>query len=314
MKYHFIIFPYLCTQKTKAPMVKVRSTLKLMIAMDNEIKNILTSWESSLVRYGKIDSWNYSENITTLGRYLRTNESTLEERYLIKYIRDSIIGVSFNVKSVLKAIQKLMNLEAAKDKDLTSMLVKMDGNRVVLNGQDVRFKKETEKIFKEKLKFKKGMLLRNFDIETEAPHDSKKVRRIVEKRMCQAYHRMHKKDEGYKTSNREKYWMDRATAFQLYNIGQKEKTRNTRRDESTHWKWKKDPITHELVLKKKMGYKNEKSAQKAIAQWKINHPYDSREITSYKCNYCNKWHIGHKSKIQHHPAIDSMIPQMQACC
>ena len=30
---------------------------------------------------------------------------------------------------------------------------------------------------------------RNFDIETEAPHDSKKVRRIVEKRMCQAYHR-----------------------------------------------------------------------------------------------------------------------------
>ena len=28
------------------------------------------------------------------------------------------------------------------------------------------------------------------------------VGRIVEKRMCQAYHRMHKKDEGYKTSRR----------------------------------------------------------------------------------------------------------------
>lgn len=121
--------------------------------MEIEIKNILTSWESSLVRYGKIDSWNYSENLTTLGRYLRSNESTLEEHYLIKYIRDSIIGVNFNVKSVLKAIQKLMNLEAAKEKELTSMLVKMDGNRIVLNGQDVRFKKETEKIFKEKLKF-----------------------------------------------------------------------------------------------------------------------------------------------------------------
>ena len=108
--------------------------------------------------------------------------------------------------------------------------------------------------------------------------------------------------------------MDRATAFQLYNIGQKEKTRNTRRGESTHWKWKKDPITNELVLKKKMGYKNEESAQKAIAQWKINHPYDSREMTAYKCNYCNKWHIGHKSNFQNHPAIDSMIPQMQTCC
>lgn len=108
--------------------------------------------------------------------------------------------------------------------------------------------------------------------------------------------------------------MDRATAFQLYNIGQKEKTRNTRRGESTHWKWKKDPITHELVLKKKMGYNNEEAAQKAIAQWQINHPYDSREITAYKCNYCNKWHIGHRSKFLNHPAIDSMIPQMQACC
>lgn len=42
--------------------------------MEIEIKNILTSWESSLVRYGKIDSWNYSENLTTLGRYLRSNE------------------------------------------------------------------------------------------------------------------------------------------------------------------------------------------------------------------------------------------------
>ena len=142
------------------------------------IKNILTSWESSLIRFQKIDCWNYSENLATLGWYLHNNDCTIEEYYLIKYIRDSIIGVNFNVKSVLNAIQKLMNLEAAKEKDLTTMLVKMDGNRVVLNGQDVRFKKETEKIFKEKLKFKKGMLLRNFDIETEAPHDSKKVRRI----------------------------------------------------------------------------------------------------------------------------------------
>lgn len=124
---------------------------------------------------------------------------------------------------------------------------------------------------------------------------------------------MHKKDEGYKTSNREKYWMDRATAFQLYNIGQKEKARNIRRGESTHWKRKKDPITQEIVLKKKMGYRNEETALKAIAQWKINHPNDSREISAYKCNYCNKWHIGHKSKFQNHPAIDSMIPQMNIC-
>lgn len=126
--------------------------------MNTMIKNILTSWESSLIRFQKIDCWNYSENLATLGWYLHNNDCTIEEYYLIKYIRDSIIGVNFNVKSVLNAIKKLMSLEAAKQKDFTSMVMKMEGNRVVLNGQDVRFKKETEKIFKEKLKFKKGMM------------------------------------------------------------------------------------------------------------------------------------------------------------
>lgn len=116
--------------------------------MNTSIKNILASWESSLIRFQKIDCWNYSENLATLGWYLHNNNCTIEEYYLIKYVRDSIIGVNFNVKSVLNAIQKLMNMETAKEKDFTSILVKMDGNRIVLNGQDVRFKKETEKILR----------------------------------------------------------------------------------------------------------------------------------------------------------------------
>ena len=82
--------------------------------MNTMIKNILTSWESSLIRFQKIDCWNYSENLATLGWYLHNNDCTIEEYYLIKYIRDSIIGVNFNVKSVLKAIQKLMNMEASQ--------------------------------------------------------------------------------------------------------------------------------------------------------------------------------------------------------
>lgn len=111
--------------------------------MNTSIKNILASWESSLIRFQKIDCWNYSENLATLGWYLHNNNCTIEEYYLIKYVRDSIIGVNFNVKSVLNAIQKLMNMETAKEKDFTSILVKMDGNRIVLNGQDVRFMKRT---------------------------------------------------------------------------------------------------------------------------------------------------------------------------
>lgn len=84
--------------------------------MNTSIKNILASWESSLIRFQKIDCWNYSENLATLGWYLHNNNCTIEEYYLIKYVRDSIIGVNFNVKSVLNAIQKLMNMETAKEK------------------------------------------------------------------------------------------------------------------------------------------------------------------------------------------------------
>ena len=87
--------------------------------MNTSIKNILASWESSLIRFQKIDCWNYSENLATLGWYLHNNNCTIEEYYLIKYVRDSIIGVNFNVKSVLNAIQKLMNMETAKEKDFT---------------------------------------------------------------------------------------------------------------------------------------------------------------------------------------------------
>lgn len=42
--------------------------------MNIEIKNILASWESSLTRYGKIDNWNFSENLSLLGRYQRANK------------------------------------------------------------------------------------------------------------------------------------------------------------------------------------------------------------------------------------------------
>ena len=196
--------------------------------MNIEIKNILASWESSLTRYGKIDNWNFSENLSLLGRYQRANKDENKNiHYLIKYIRDTVITKDFNTENVLNAIHKVMKLEEENTKSTSiCFLVKRNKGRVVHNGQEVRFKSETQKLFTEKLKFKNGELLRNFDIETESCSDSRKVRRIVEKRMSQAYHKMNRHEEGYKTTNNERYWMKRATAFQLHNIGQKEKVRN----------------------------------------------------------------------------------------
>ena len=284
--------------------------------MNIEIKNILASWESSLTRYGKIDNWNFSENLSLLGRYLRANKDENKNiHYLIKYIRDTVITKDFNTENVLNAIHKVMKLEEENTKSTSiCFLAKRNKRRVVLNGQEVRFKSETQKLFTEKLKFKNGELLRNFDIETESCSDSRKVRRIVEKRMSQAYHKMNRHEEGYKTTNNERYWMKRATAFQLHNIGQKEKVRNVTRGLSTHWKKQYDPLTHEIVFKKKMAYRNEAAALKAIEEWKRKYPKQRREMAAYQCSDCGKWHIGHKANLLAHPMLNAMIPHLQECC
>ena len=48
--------------------------------------------------------------------------------------------------------------------------------------------------------------------------------------------------------------MKRATSFQLHNLGQVENVYGVSRTTSTHWKRSYDPITGEVVFKKKMAY------------------------------------------------------------
>lgn len=284
--------------------------------MKLEIKNILKSWESSLSRFGKLDCWNLSENLSIIGSYLRNNnEEDGKTRTSVKYIRDIVISGNYNSERLLKTIHKTLDLAKNSDDDKTvNPYVKKKDNRILLEGQQVRFKAETQKIFKERLKFKKGMMLRNFDIETESAADTKMVRRIVEKRMSQAYHKMNRHEEGYKTTIHEKYWMRRATAFQLYNIGQKENVKNVTRGMSTHWKRQLDPFTNEVVFKKKMPYRNEEAALRAVEEWTHNHPEEKREMAAYKCSDCGKWHIGHKVSPLTHPILGTIIPQLKECC
>lgn len=89
--------------------------------------------------------------------------------------------------------------------------------------------------------------------------------------------------------------MKRATAFQLYNIGQVEHVKNVSRGISTHWKRMFDPITGEIVFKKKMSYNTYEEALNAINIWYTNRPEDKGNLQAYVCTICGKWHIGHYS-------------------
>lgn len=199
--------------------------------------------------------------------------------------------IEFTKESILDSIGKGLHKE------------KKSSYRRKQEGQEVRFKSVTARIFKERLRFKNGMLLRNFDIETESLKDSRKVRRIVEKRMCQAYHKLYKKTRAKNTSNNNRYWEQRATSFQLHNIGQIENVINVSRGKSTHWKKMFDIQTGKIVFKKKMPYNTKKEALGAIQEWKSNHPSDKKEMHAYNCGICHKWHIGHESNMNERQAI-----------
>ena len=262
--------------------------------MNKEITKILKRWATSLERYGKLDKWEFNKSLSILGDYLRSKDDSATLRGLIRQIRDKAICPSFDAAAMLSLIQKVLAIQGVIVKPQVCLEIK-DGQRIPKNGQDVKFRRETEHLFGEKLRFKNGMLLRNFDIETESARDSRMVRRIVEKRMCQAYHRMNRKSIKANTSNHTRYWEKRATAFQLYNIGQVENVKNVSRGQRTHWKRMYDPRTGGIVFKKKMAYSSEQDALDAIEQWKRDHPSDSNEMHAYKCVICHKWHIGHNS-------------------
>lgn len=275
--------------------------------MNTTVKSILNGWKNSIEKYNKLDTWKIGEQLSILGRYLRNNDDSKDIVRQVRFIRDCVISPNFNVNQLLYMINKVVAMAEASMKSVCLSLKKING-RIKLKGQGERFKGETMRLFDERIRFKGNMLLRNFDIETETPRDSRKVCRIVEKRMCQAYHRSNKRID-YDDSQRrhEHYWMKRATSFQLYNIGQMENVGSVCRGNSTHWKKEYDEQTGKIVFKKKMVYSSEEEANEAVKEWQRTKTHDKREITAYKCAICKKWHIGHKSKMEEYSDNENYV-------
>ena len=151
------------------------------------------------------------------------------------------------------------------------------------------FENVTRKLSYEKLDFYEERNLMAVDIDMVEAKVARKVRRIVEKRMCQECHNRGKREKGRLNA----YKMNRATAFQLHNMGGIDYQPGMHRDKSTHWKKVYDPIVNKVVFKKKFGYKTELEAEEAAEKQMRRHPEDPRPVHAYKCDYCGKWHIGH---------------------
>ena len=88
-------------------------------------------------------------------------------------------------------------------------------------GQQERYLAVTKSIFNERLKCTGTPWLRNIDITMAVPKIVRKVRRIIEKRMCQTYYKQHK-SVFHRCGNKSRHHMKRAVSYELFVMGQVE--------------------------------------------------------------------------------------------
>jgi hypothetical protein len=285
--------------------------------MKENLKRVLKSWKKSILNTGKVDNWNISSDLCVLGNYLRyEKDDNVEVLSLVRNLRDRIIYSTNDTDSKsAKIITRLLNLLEPKDFTLEKAIKRVAKNKKDCGSQRRRFKGVTQRIFNERLKFKGGMLLRNFDIETEAASDSRIVRKIIEKRMCQAYYKMMRSYTKFETpTNIDRYSSRRATRFQLFNIGQVDDIHSQTRGDSTHWKHLYDEQTGKMVLKKKVAFQTWEEAQEGLKSWRKKHPWEYFTVNAYKCASCGKWHIGHNYPGVVHKSLDPKYDLSSSSC
>ena len=177
-------------------------------------------------------------------------------------------------------------------------------------GQQERYEYATKAIFNEKLRCKDDTWLRNVDITTEESWLVKKVRRIIEKRMCQTYHKQHK-EVFHCHGNRSRHNMKRAVSYELHIMGQVENVKSVSRGNSTHWKRKYDPNTGKVVFKKKVGYRTIEEAKISAIKLANDKPWSQKAVNVYKCSHCHMYHIGHESEMTQAPIFSIQPVNLQ---
>lgn len=78
--------------------------------MNTTVKSILKGWKNSLEKYNKLDVWNFEEQLSSLGRYLRSNNDSKDIVRLVHLIRDSVVSPNLNVKQLLYMINKVLDM------------------------------------------------------------------------------------------------------------------------------------------------------------------------------------------------------------
>ena len=241
-----------------------------------KIENLFMRWKRIIEKSGSLELADPNKDYNLISTFIRQGNPR-KIAAMVADCRDCSLASEFDSKKLLYLINKLLRNISKHLRPAVS--------------QSCKYISATRRMFDEKIRCLNGRPLRTIDVSIEDGSTSRLVRRIVEKRMSQAYYRQSRGSDGQ--SNRSRHYRDRAVSFQLHNIGQIEDVDAVERMHSTHWKEMYDEVTGQTVLKKKMGYTTLSEAEAAAERWRIDHPEDKLQVVAYQCTHCNKYHIGH---------------------
>lgn len=240
------------------------------------VNDVIKSWKNLIKRFGTVEGKTKQKDIDILSEFIRNNED------------DTMVGIVYDIMS---AATRFPIDNSGLQKAIRRYMRETD----CINTARSSYRKISRSMRYERVDFMDGMLLRNIDPSLEDGAKARKLRRIVEKRTCQAWHRRyHGKGEGNKVRSE----FRRATSYQVNSLGQIELDRYTRRTASSHWSRGYDPISRTHLLKPKVGYATLEEAQRVAIANNIRHEGENvGEAAAYKCAECGRYHIGHNYRL-----------------
>lgn len=255
--------------------------------MRQRILKQMKRWLNSLSQWGKLDSLYMESDYNALGKFIKQETSKSLVR-IAKNCRDYSLNPNFQPVTLVSIVSTFIsNLEEAMPTmEMDPINRNLYGESI---GQSVRYRDTTRKLYSERLRFAGDVSLRSMDVNIADGQTSRKVRRIVEKRMCQAYYRQ-SKILARRDNNHSRQDMRRAVSYQLQNLGQSE---IHDRGMGTHWKQGRDVVTGAMVMKQKHSYNSLEEASEKARLYMDRHPEENVPMVAYRCAHCGKYHIGH---------------------
>lgn len=268
------------------------ATLPTVIKSENlnsdmlNLTRVFNRWLKMLTSYGKLDETSLNKDFTAIAKVVKSPQTKKDIKRAVQRCRDYALAAVLQITDLVRSLTSALNLlcEAQENKELRKVK-----KAYADQGMTERYRPLSKRLAKEKIR-KIGREVIYTDRHTDDAETTRLVRRIVEKRAAQEAHKNAGKHD--RETNRYRHSIQRAVSFNLYNKRYAEYDVELRAP-GTHWKVQTHSYKGKKVLVAKFSYSTYEEAVEACTQYMMAHPEDPRPISAYKCDYCDKWHIGH---------------------